>query len=354
MSYVTQLEQEFAARVGAKYAIAMNSGTATLHATLLAMGVDKGDEVIVPGLGPIMTSAAVIQARAKPVFCDVEPLTFTMDSRASLTKLIGPNTKAVISVSLYGLPSRLDEIQAICNDHNLFHIIDNAQSVLSTFRGNPVGNYALATSYSFESSKHINVGEGGIVTVNNEYLARKIRQYGNHGFRCLTKHPPKSELQQLGYERHDLIGWNYRMPELVAENALEQVKVLKEIVQRRIDAAIIIRQVLREYPYFSLQAEPNDRTNSYWCVAATYHPGASDMTWSKFYKRVVELGGEGFYSAWLPPYQEQAINSIGDCPGAEFLSTHLMQFPNNYTTGEAKRQAYILRKVCEEIHHNGK
>ena len=353
MSNVSQLEESFAEKVGVPYAIAMNSGTSTLHASLLALGIGPGDEVIVPALGPIMTSAAVIQASAEPVFCDVEPLTFTMDSRACLAKLITPNTQAIISVSLYGLPSRLDEILEICRDHELAHIIDNAQCFLSTFKGRPCEDYADAVSYSFESSKHINTGEGGMVTTLDHFVAKHARQYGNHGFAHLTalgSNLFKGELQQPGYDRHEVIGWNYRMPEVVAKNALKQVKVLEDITNTRVKVAEAIRDVLKDYPFFSLQVEPKDRTNSYWCVAAVYHDEVTGIPWSTFYAMVVERGGSGIYGAWLPPYKEQALEGYkANCPGAEYLSQRLMQIPNNYTSEEGKIQADILREVCEEI-----
>jgi len=306
-----------------------------------------------------MTSAAVIQAGAKPVFCDVEPLTFTMDSRGHLPKLIRPNTKAVISVSLYGLPSRLDEIEGICEDNNMYHILDNAQCFLSTFKGRTTGDYAHVTSYSLEGSKHINTGEGGIVTTNFCITAERIRRYANHGYLNIpaegvadSKRVPKRLLQQPGYKRHGVIGWNYRMPEIVAAQALPQVERLTEIVNTRVQIAELIREVLKDYPFFSLQVEPKDRTNSYWCVAAVYHEEESGVSWSEFYDKVIEHGGEGIYSAWLPPYKEPAIERlgyVGDCPGAEYLAPRLMQIPNNYDLEEGQRQADILREVCEEI-----
>lgn len=160
--YVTRLERTFADIMGRRHAIAMNSGTSTLHASLLALGVGPGDEVIVPALGPIMTAAAVILTGATPIFCDVEALTWVMDDRACLWDLITENTKGVISVSLYGLPCRLDSIHEMCKEYDLFHIEDNAQCFLAQFKNRLVGSYCDVASYSFESSKHVSCGEGGL------------------------------------------------------------------------------------------------------------------------------------------------------------------------------------------------
>ena len=353
--YVQQLEKAFAKKMGAEYAVAMNSGTATLHASLLALGIGPGDEVIVPALGPIMTAAAVIQVGAKPVFCDVEPLTFTMDIRGDLWKKLGPNTKAIISVSLYGMPCRLDELQDICGERNLWHIEDNAQCYLATFKGKLVGRYGQVASYSFEQSKHITCGEGGIITTDDGYLAQNIRMYANHGYACMTAEGarlPKMVIQQPGYKRHDWIGWNYRLAEPLAEIALEQVNRLEEIVARRVAVGEMFRNVLEDYGFFSLQVVPNDRTHSYYTLAAAYHKEATGVSWRDFYDRYKSLGGDGIYASWSVPYAEPAIADLGYgdyCPGAEYLQDRLMQFPTNDSVDEAARKAVVLRKLCEEI-----
>ena len=352
---VTQLEQAFAAKMGTKYAVAMNSGTATLHATLLAMGIGPGDEVIVPALGPIMTAAAVIQAGAKPVFCDVEPLTFTMDIRGDLWKKLSPQTKAVISVALYGLPCRLDELQDICEERQLWHIEDNAQCVLSTFRDHLVGQYSDVASYSFEQSKHINCGEGGMITADDPGLAREIRNVANHGYACMTStgsRLPKETIQQPGYKRHNRIGWNYRLAEHLAEIALEQVNRLDDIVRQRQRVARALRIVLQDYPFFSLQVVPGDRTHSYYALGAAYHDDYG-VSWKEFYDRYKALGGDGIYGGWVVPYHEPAIAELGfgdHCPGAEYLAPRLMQFPTNETDPVAlAKKVGALRVLCEDI-----
>jgi perosamine synthetase len=365
-SAVTRLEQAFARKMGTKYAVAMNSGTATLHATLLAMGIGPGDEVIVPGLGPIMTAAAVIQAGATPVFCDVEPLTFTMDIRGDLWKKLGPNTKAIISVAIYGLPVRLGELWDICQERGIYHIEDNAQCFLGTYQGRLVGKYSHVASYSFEQSKHVNCGEGGIITTDDVVLAQNIRKYANHGYISMTAEGsslPKNVIQMPGYQRHDRIGWNYRMPESIAELALPRVEELESIVYRRIEIAEMFRGIMKDYRFFSPQVIPKDRTCSYWTVAAVYHEEEAGMSWQDFYELLVKNGGEGPYAGWVVPYNEPAFDQLlrgpewrGDnCLCAEYLSSRLMQFPNNHATiTEAARHVRALRATCEQVHNRRK
>jgi len=353
---VSQLEKAFAKKMGVEYAIAMNSGTSTLHATLVALGIGPGDEVIVPALGPIMTAAAVIHAGAKPVFCDVEPFTFVLDNRACLRILLTHRTKAVISVSLYGLPVRLDEVEAFCEDHNIVHIEDNAQCLFARFKDDLVGHFSHAASYSFEQSKHISCGEGGIVTTNDGYLAENIRRYANQGYACMTAEGSsltKEEIQQLGYKRHSCIGWNYRMAEPLAEIALNQVERMEEIVNQRRANAEMLRLVLKDYDFFFPQVVPTDRTHAYYTLAAMYDSETTNVKWGQLYDRYKHYGGDGFYSCWSVPYAEPALADCGysgKCTCAEHLAERIVQFPTNQKNADEITQcAQALRKTCDEI-----
>lgn len=353
-SYVSELEKTFAKLMGRRHAVAMNSGTSTLHASLLALGVGPGDEVIVPALGPIMTAAAVILTGATPIFCDVEGLTFVMDNRACLWDLVTERTKGVISVSLYGLPCRLDEIHNFCKEYDLFHIEDNAQCYLSRFKGHLVGGFCDVASYSFESSKHVSCGEGGIITCDNDELAVRIRKLANHGYAALNADGGtllRNEIQDPNYKRHDCIGYNYRLPEILAEIALEQVERLEAICQRRIENADTLRNVLKEYKFFTPQVIPADRTHSYYTLGTLYHEKETGVSWREFYNRFVALGGEGFYGGWSVVYQEPAYpwKVYKPCVCAESIQPMLMQFPTNQMSGEAEYQAGILDGLCREI-----
>lgn len=352
--YVTRVERAFAEKMGRKHAIAMNSGTSTLHASLLALGVCPGDEVIVPALGPIMTAAAVVLCGATPIFCEIEPLTWTLDNRASLWDLITEKTKGVISVSLYGLPCRLEEIQDQCDDYGLFHIEDNAQCYLAKYKDKLVGSYCDVASYSFEATKHINAGEGGIVTCDDTELAGRIRKLANHGYRALGPDGgglARENIQDPFYLRHDCIGHNYRLAEPLAQLALPQVENLEEICKHRVDNANTLRDVLTQYKFFQPQVVPTDRTHSYYTLGAAYFASMTGVPWREFYNRFTSMGGEGFYGAWAVVYNEPAYpwTIRNRCSGAESIQPLLMQFPTNQKAGEAERQATILDKLCREI-----
>jgi len=180
-SWTHELEQQFAKKMGSKYAIAFNSGTSTLHAALLAIGIKRGDKVIVPALGPIMTSAAVVHAGGIPVFADVQESTFNIDPE-DIKRKMTPEIKAIIGVHLYGLPCDMDALKSF----GVPVIEDCAQALLATYKGKTAGTIGAFGSFSFENSKHISCGEGGMLLTDDERLATLARQIGGHGFVGLT------------------------------------------------------------------------------------------------------------------------------------------------------------------------
>jgi perosamine synthetase len=162
-SLMTQrLEEKFAGLFGVKYAISHVNGTATLHSALAAAGVGPGDEVIVPPLTMASTSFAVIHAGATPVFADIDPYTFNIDP-ADIQRKITPKTKAIIPVALYGLSPDMDPIMEIAKEHQLTVVEDDAECFFGYYKGRIVGSIGHMASFSFQSSKHMTSGEGGML-----------------------------------------------------------------------------------------------------------------------------------------------------------------------------------------------
>ncbi len=232
-----RLERAFAQKFGVRYAITHSNGTATMHSCLAAVGVGPGDEVIIPALTVISNAYVVLHQNAIPVFADIDPHTFNIDPK-DVARKITPRTKAIISVGLYGLPPDLDPIMALAREHNLYVIEDNAQCYLGEYKGRLAGSIGHMASFSFENSKHMTTGDGGIVITDDEGLAKKIRKFHGIGFSTIEADEGRVRLQRddfqnPSFERHDGFGWQYRLPEVAAAIGLAQLERLDEYVAKR-------------------------------------------------------------------------------------------------------------------------
>ncbi len=344
-----------------------------MHAALEAAGVGSGDEVISPAITVIMDTTATIHANAVPVYCDVDPDTFNMDPK-DLEKRITKKTKAIIPVALYGLPCDMDPIMKIAKKHNLIVIEDNAQCYLSTYKGRMAGTIGQMASYSFENTKHISCGEGGIVITDDEKYAEMVRKVGGHGFKNLKADEGRIRLnadlfQNPHYKRHDVIGWNYRLAEFLAAIAFAQLERLDKLVSMRVKTAKLFIDVMTsECNYLIPQQTPKGYTNSYYTLGVKYFGDEKiGVKWEDFRKAYINAGGDGFYGAWSVPYLEPVMVERkfvkrypeiyknvyypqGLCPVAESIQPRLMQFKTNYRSMTlAKQKAEILRKVIRKF-----
>lgn len=361
-----RLEEAFAKRFGSTYAVSFVNGTATMHAALEAMGVGPGDEVVVPPLTMSATTFAVLQANATPVFADVDPETFQIDPN-SIAERITPRTRAIITVALYGLSPDMDPIMALARKHGLNVIEDNAQCFLGTYKGRLAGTIGHCSSFSFQSSKHLTSGEGGIVLTEQRELAesiRKVQSLGYAGVSATKAKITKKDIQDPDYSRHVTMGWNYRMSELCCAVALAQTENIDALVQRRVDVASIFEEATREYhSWFVPQKVGSEYTNSYWTWVTRIDNAA--VSWRAFRDRFLENGGDGVYAAWKLSYLEPMFRQMnllgrerfispenlakykpGLCPVAERVQPRLVQFKTNYwDIGRAHEQAEILRRT---------
>ncbi len=356
-SWNHRLEQEFAAIFGVNYAISHNSGTSGLHSCLQAAGIGPGDEVISPALTVIMDAFATLYQGAVPVFADVNRETFNIDPEDVRRRITG-RTKAIIAVSLYGLPADMDPLMEIAAEHNLVVIEDNAQCVLGRDKGRLAGTSGHMAMFSFENSKHISVGEGGMVITDDEQLAERIRKFAGIGYKNLTAAGGQIKLnedvfQDPDYKRHDCVGWNYRLTEICAAVGVAQMERVEEIVKMHRDIAQLYAEAIAGCDWLIPQAVPEGCTHSYWCYAVRYEGlAAKGVPWKAFYQKYKELGGDGFYAAWSVPYEEPALLGLGyargNCPRAEELQGKLMQFKANYRDlGLAKTKAEALYKTIK-------
>jgi len=262
-----RFEKAFSEKVGAKYAIAMNSGTATLHAALEASGVGPGDEVIIPPLTVISNADVILAQNAIPVFADVDPDTFNIDP-GEVERKITEKTKALMPVSLYGLSCDLDPLMNLAQKHGLVVINDAAQAHMATYKGRPIVEIADITSYSLENSKHITTGEGGMVVTNDEDLALKMRKFGCLGYRAVKSADGRVRLQKdifqdPSYKRHDSFGYNYRMPEVVAAMGLAQTERMEFFIDIHLGVAKMYAEAIQGCDYLVPQKKKKNWFNTH-------------------------------------------------------------------------------------------
>lgn len=367
-----RFERAFAKKFDMPFAIAQANGTMTLHTALWGAGVRAGDEVITTPLTMSSPAMAILQADAVPVFADVVEDTYQIDPK-SVEKLITPRTKAILVVALYGLSPEMDELLAIAEKHNITVIEDSAECFLGMYKGKTVGSIAPISSFSLQSTKHMTAGEGGIVCCKDADLADDMRRFSVLGYKSLSRATgvvTKDDIQNPGYERHVMMGYNYRMPELCAAVALGQLERLDELVQRRMDVAALFLNAIGDCAWLKPQVVAPYMTHSYWSLAVRLV--RPDIEWTAFRKKFMELGGDGIYAAWKLSYQEPMFRAesrnfsgketviaatytgemqqYGDglCPVAERVQKQILAFKTNYWDWErAEEQAEVLRKTID-------
>ncbi len=222
-------EQAFAAYIGAKHAIGVNSGTAALIVALQANGVGPGDEVITTPFSFIATATSIVACGATPVFVDIDPFDFNLDP-AGVEAAITDDTKAVMPVHLYGHPARAAELLEICQDNGLALIEDAAQAHGAAHRGQRMGTFGTGC-FSFYPTKNMTTGEGGIITTNDDEVARRARIIRSHG-------------QEVRY-RHDYFGLNWRMQDMNAAIGLVQMDYIERWNEARIENATKLASLIR-------------------------------------------------------------------------------------------------------------
>jgi perosamine synthetase len=215
---VAEFEKKFADYCGSTHAVAINNGTAALHAALLAADIGSGDEVIVPSFTFFATASAVSMTGAKPIFVDVNERTFCIDP-AQVENHISPRTKGVIGVHLFGQPFDVHGIKQVCESHNLTLIEDAAQAQGAMCNGEKAGALGDMGCFSFYATKNMTTGEGGMVTTSDKVLNERLRLIINHG--------------QSEKYLHTRIGYNYRLTDVAAAIGIVQLKKLEKFNTRR-------------------------------------------------------------------------------------------------------------------------
>ena len=278
---VTEFEKGFAKFVGAKHAVAVNTGTAALHAAAMSVGVKPGDEVILPSFTFVATAEAVVLAGAKPVFVDIDPQTYNL-SPSAVEKALTKKTKAILPVDLYGFSADMKPLKEIATKNNLALVEDAAQAHGTTYAGKPAGSLADAACWSFYASKNMTTGEGGVVTTNNYQIAETLRMIRTHG--------EKAKYSSL------MLGTNYRMSDIQAAIGSVQLKRLPSFLAKRRQNAQHLTKILQENRRLVLPYEAEDRLHSWYLYTAELKTGTEEKRNHLIEElKKKEIGAEVYY-----------------------------------------------------------
>jgi len=231
-----EFEEAFAEYIGVAHGVALSSGTAGLHLSLLALGIGEGDEVILPSFTFIAAANAVRHAGATPVFADVDPLSLNL-SAESIERAITPKSRAILLVHTFGYPAELNPILSLARKHNLRVIEDACEAIGAEYSGRKVGGFGDLGVFSFYPNKPMTTGEGGVVATRDSTLAKTLRALRNQG-----------RMEGDGWLQHSILGYNYRLSEINCALGLSQLKNIESILSRREALANRYYEVLQGYP----------------------------------------------------------------------------------------------------------
>jgi perosamine synthetase len=333
-----EFEEQFAEQVGARFAVSVSSGTAALHVAY-AGKLEPGDEVLVPSFTFIATASMVAMVGAKPIFCDVDPFTFTLnveDARQRIT----PLTRAMAPVHLFGNPCDIDAIQRLAEEHDLEIIWDAAQSHGAQYDGRDVGSFDDVVCYSFYPSKNMTTAEGGMITTNDPALYERLKLLRSHG--------------QSGKYYHTLLGFNYRLTDVMASLGLKQLEKLDDWIQRRRANARYLSEALADVPAIQTPVEQPGGESSYNLYTILLDLDQLRCDRDEFVRllRAENIGATINYPRAL--HQQPVFAYLTDdaeLPVAEDLSLRVLSLPSHPSLGEAELDlvAAAVRKVASAM-----
>ena len=340
---VEELEKRLCEFTGAKYAVVVSNGTAALHLAAMAAGIGAGDEVIVSSITFAASSNCVLYCGGTPVFADINPETYNIDP-ASIRKLITPKTKAVVAVDFTGQAVELDEIRAICKEHNLILIEDAAHSIGTKYNGQPIGSIADMTTFSFHPVKTITGGEGGAITTNDESLYKKLHLYRTHG---ITRNMEEmlNPSDAMWYNEQVCLGYNYRMTDFQAALLVSQLKKLPQFSARRKEIVKMYDEAFKDMPEIILQKEipESDTTRHLYIIRLNLE--LLNCNRRQFFDALYAENTcpqVHYLPVYMHSYYEKKLGyKAGICPNAEAFYNEVMSIPLYYSLTDRDVQDVI-------------
>ena len=345
-----KFEREFAEYIGCKHAISVSSATAGLHLSLKAIGIKSGDEVITTPITWVATANSVLLCGGKPVFADIDKDTLNI-SVESIKKNITPNTKAIIPVHHLGHPCEMDEINEVARKHNLKVIGDCALSIGSKYKGKTVGGKEGDINvFSFHSQKNIStLGEGGMVTTNNDKIAEYVDIYRNHGIIYPDRHGYKTEILETNPWFRECIGpgYNYRLGEFQCAVGSSQLKKLDDFNKKRRELVEHYNRLLKDIKGIEMPVEKSYAKSSWAYYIIKVKEKEFGMNRNKLFLELNKRG-IGCHVHYTPihyfEYYRNAGYKKGICKNAEECYEEILSLPLSPRLNKED-----IEKVVEEI-----
>ncbi|WP_371389709.1 UDP-4-amino-4,6-dideoxy-N-acetyl-beta-L-altrosamine transaminase [Bacillus pseudomycoides] len=324
---IKQFENQVAAYVGAKYAVAFSSGTAALHGACFAAGISHDDEVITTSMTFAASSNCVLYQGGVPVFTDIKSDTYNIDPNL-IKDQITNKTKAIIPVHFTGQPVELEKISKIAQEYNLTVIEDAAHALGSTYKKKKIGSISDMTMFSFHPVKHITTGEGGIITTNNEDYYQKLLQFRTHG---ITRNPNNlTENHGPWYYEMQFLGYNYRMTDIQAALGLSQLQKLDSFIAKRKQYVSMYNMALKDLPEVILPKQLDHVDSSWHLYIIQLNLPMLKVDRKEIFQALQQenIGVNVHYiPIHLQPYYQKLGYQKGICPNAEKLYESIITLP---------------------------
>ena len=257
---VEEFEKKFCEYTGAKFAVAVSNCTTGLHLSMIVAGIKEDDEVICPSMSYVATANCIKYVRAKPVFAEVNPVTYNIDV-IHAEKLITKNTKAILIVHQIGMPADIDAFKLLCEKYNLKLIEDAACAVGSSYKGKKIGSHSELVCFSFHPRKVITTGDGGMITTSNEEYYKRLKFLRQHAMSVNDRVRHQSD--KIIFEDHLEVGYNYRMTDIQAAVGIKQLEKLDWIIEERRKIALKYIEKLKNIDCIRLPIEEKGYFTNY-------------------------------------------------------------------------------------------
>lgn len=333
--FVKKLEDQFSEVINRKFGIAVANGTGALEIAIKALGIDRGDEIIMPTFTIISCASAVVRAGAKPVLVDCDAQTWNMDVNQIEDKITS-NTKAIMAVHIYGLAVDMDPLLAIAKKYDLAVLEDAAEAIGLNYKGKPCGSFGDISTFSFYPNKLVTTGEGGLIATNSEEIAESCRAYRNLCFGRNSRFI------------HEQLGWNYRMSNLQAAVGVAQLEKLEKHLRIKLHIAYKYIEGLDGIQQIELPIQSTTYSNNVYWIFGIVVKESENRTIDEITSILLKHGVQTRPFFWpmhlQPVFNNKVFNILGEFPISERLAKRGFYIPSGLGLSD-KEIDYVIDKI---------